>query len=116
MLTGISGSNTVEIASTIRAELGVPRGSFAAVVRIETSAPGRARRARLGPGMLLALRLMGLRLHSVDASSIASRLSAALSVCQARLAHFTRTGNSRTPAKHRQLAEVRRRRAVRRRS
>ena len=39
----------------------------------------------------------GQRLHSVETNS--SRAStAARSVCHARLAHFTRTGNWRTPA------------------
>ena len=36
----------------------------------------------------------------------ALRSSAAFSVCQQRLAHFTRTGNSRTPDKRGEFAEV----------
>ena len=62
-------------------------------------ARGRGRGRGRGGGLLgLVYQIENFhRVHSVETGWLASR-SAAFSVCQARVAHFTRTGNSRTPA------------------
>ena len=62
-------------------------------------ARGRGRGRGRGGGLLgLVYQIENFhRVHSVETGRLASR-SAAFSVCQARVAHFTRTGNSRTPA------------------
>ena len=97
ILTGISGSYTVEIAATmaglsslVRARSGTTAGTSAAPAdsfrrshqHQPSSSPGEAAR---GGSSSFGRRLL-------------ARSNAALSVCHARLAHFTRTGNSRTPA------------------
>ena len=89
MLTGISGSKTVRIASRIAGLSASVRAASATTAVVSVVGAGRSRRVgdRLDDGQ---------GLHSVDTFS--SRSIAALSVCQARLAHLTRTGNSRTPA------------------
>ena len=102
MLTGISGSKTVLMASTNRRLQRRPSSPASATSAVRLV--GR-RPAPVGP----APGNHRQRFHSSTAFSvvaICSRSSAALSVCHARLAHFTRTGNSRTPASDRELAHV----------
>ena len=89
MLTGISGSNTVRMASRIA-------GFSASVRAASATTPVRLRGRRRQVGRIRDRLDDGQWLHSVE--SFSSRSIAALSVCQARLAHLTRTGNSRTPA------------------
>ena len=98
MLTGISGSKTVRSSSITRSR--IASALVAALAPASARAPSPLARA-VGPVHLAHVA------HSVVAGA---RLpcSAARSVCQASVAHFTRTGNSRTPAKTASLPSPRR--------
>src|SRR5262245_12195316 len=124
MFTGISGSYTVRMASSIagrsaavfeasgtrapaslvdagvsEADSGIMGSGFISSQALGPHPQGysalRFARAWLGATACLQAPAAGGAGHSVDARD--SRSSAAFSVCHARLAHFTRTGNSRTP-------------------
>ena len=91
MLTGISGSKMVAQRLDDRRR-----------ARIRRAGGGRASFSAMAYG--LADRVRGHR--RVAPATVSPSRSAARSVCQARVAHLTRTGNSRTPANSCELAQL----------
>ena len=104
----VDQAELVDVDGDLRVEDGAQRLDHALADRV-----GAARRARsrlpLGRGRPRSCRSLVRFVHVAHSVVAGARLpcSAARSVCQASVAHFTRTGNSRTPAKHRELAELR---------
>ena len=103
MLTGISGSNTVLMRLDDRR---LERGRLRRIAARCRSSIRSARRRRLRAGVPGGSSGSGFIRFDYRSRRRVAAPTAAFSVCHARLAHFTRAGNSRTPAKHGQLAEV----------